>query len=119
VPPRRPPAGLQAQLGLLAHADAFLLDHRFRGNIRQVLVCLDVGADFAQRPRVVAGLENVVRPAAIGDDDILGADGRSRTQQVLRVSRPDADVAGANSKPVADWLTAELKDSPVPAIAPG
>jgi hypothetical protein len=94
------------------------------------MVCLDVGADFAQRPRVVAGLENVVRLAAIGDDDILGADGRSRTQQVLRVSRPDADVAGANSKPVsshfsvaqrpiADWLTAELKASPVPAIAPG
>jgi hypothetical protein len=53
---------------------------------------LDVGVDFAQRAEAIAGPEDVVRPAAVVDDDLLGADG-AVDGQLLRCCRADTDVA--------------------------
>ena len=65
---------LGEQFGLhVAQADALLFDFCFGWDIRQVVVRLDEGADFAQRPQPVSGAEHVIRPAGVGDDDILGA----------------------------------------------
>ena len=57
-----------------------------------MVIRLVVRADFAQWRQVVSGLEDIVGPAVIGDDELLSADGPFDGGQMLRVCRPDADV---------------------------
>ena len=77
---------LGQQLGLhLTYIHTFFFGFRRRGDAGQVVVCLDVRADFAQGQEAVTGLKDVVGLCGGRDYDFHGADSSADREQVWRV----------------------------------